>query len=165
MARWLVRSAILLLISATLAVADATVRAIPPKQPPTTTNPPTPPDQTTPTLPEHDNPLWLQQQLAAGTAFALDARPLDQYTAGHIPGAYHLPFEAFTAGRPAILDILPDNLTLVIYCSGGDCDASHKVQTMLRSYGYANLIVFEPGWPAWQQAGLPSQQGPPEAFE
>lgn len=105
---------------------------------------------------------WVVAAYEQGTAFIVDARPLHEYVESHIPGAYHLPFEAFLKGQPAVLDLLPQEFPIIIYCGGGDCDASHKVQEMLTNYGYVELHVFEPGYPAWIEAGLPTEQGEPE---
>src|SRR5690606_30321520 len=60
-------------------------------------------------------------------AFFLDARSAANYTISHIDGAFHLDPAAFRSGRPAVLDVLPPDLPLVIYCDGGDCESSHLV--------------------------------------
>ena len=96
----------------------------------------------------------------SGAAFFIDARTRRDYLAGHLEGSIHLPFEVFlSAGRPPVLDMLPSDLHLVIYCDGGDCDASHKVAEMLGSFGYTHLEIFDPGWPALRDSGLPLSEG------
>lgn len=102
---------------------------------------------------------WLVEAFDQG-AFFIDARTRAAFTSGHVAGAVHLPFEAFHASAPpAVLDFLPRDQSLVIYCDGGDCDASHNVRRMLRTHGYTDLRVFEPGWPGIEDAGLPIVEG------
>ncbi|MCC6545743.1 rhodanese-like domain-containing protein [Candidatus Sumerlaeota bacterium] len=173
MSVWLKRCGILLAISAALAAVDSVARPTawtvtsvagrndaPPDQatgsPAVAANSPGPSVQ--PTTPAH-TAQWFSDQLSAG-AIAIDARPEEKFRESHIPGAIHLPFEAFTKGRPDAIDFLPDDgTTLIIYCDGGDCDASHKVQTMLAQFGLKDTIVFEDGFPGWQKAGLPIETG------
>lgn len=104
---------------------------------------------------------WLVEHYEAGTALIVDARLRRQYREGHIPGAFHLEFGMFQSGMPDVVDILRAGLPIIIYCDGGDCDASHKVKIMLERYGLDDLYVFTPGWEAWEQAGLPVETGDP----
>ncbi len=96
-----------------------------------------------------------------GTALFVDARPLDQYEEAHVPGAFHLPFSAFFQGQPEAVNYLPPEMLLIIYCEGGDCDSSKKVKEMLADYGYDNVEVLDAGFPAWIDAGLPTESGSP----
>lgn len=103
---------------------------------------------------------WARQHFEDGSALFVDARPLNQYEAGRIAGAFPIPFEEIARGAPAVLDLLPTDYLLIIYCSGGDCESSHYVQTMLGEYGYTETAIFEAGYPAWADAGLPVETGP-----
>lgn len=191
-ARWLARLAVLFALPVMLAAVDARVRSKPaparaasgevrtpvarpltPPAPPTPADviveaepnatPEAPPAPVTATGEAPEGTLeWLVAAYEQGTAFIVDARPLHEYVASHIPGAYHLPFEDFLRGQPAVLEVLPPEFPIIIYCGGGDCDASHKVKEMLTNYGYTDLHVFEPGYPAWVNAGLPTAEGEPE---
>lgn len=144
-----------------LAVAHAIVR--PPQSPPKTsataaqTNATTPTAEVLPT--ETEDLAWAVARFNEGAAF-IDARPRAQFLESHIQNAWSLPFEALLQGRPPVLDFIDPNGLGIIYCGGGDCDASHKVMEMLQSFGYQKLIVFKPGLPAWQQAGHPVEAGP-----
>jgi rhodanese-related sulfurtransferase len=93
------------------------------------------------------------------TAMFLDARLEADYIEGHIPGAYHLPFEAFFSGRPPILDFMPEDELYIIYCEGGNCDSSHKVGEMLSDYGYTKVKIFQSGYPAWLDQGWEAEVG------
>jgi rhodanese-related sulfurtransferase len=98
----------------------------------------------------------------SGVMFA-DARSLDEYTAGHVEGAVHLPLDAFSGGvRPVALDALDPAQKVVIYCGGGDCHASHDVVIRLNALGYKLCYVMKEGFPAWQGAGYEVAQGGPQ---
>lgn len=92
-------------------------------------------------------------------AFA-DAREDEEFEAGHVQGAFHLPLSVFRKhGRPPVLDFIPTDALIVIYCNGGDCHASHDVADLLHDFGYKNLRVMKDGYPAWKAAGLPVETG------
>ena len=78
----------------------------------------------------------------------LDVREDDEWTAGHIDGAQHIPL-AQLAGR---LDELPKEMTIVAVCrSGGRSEAAVRG---LRRLGY-QAENLEGGVNAWDRAKLP----------
>ncbi len=165
MKSWFTRCAVLLLVPAALAAVDGVVRPAALSTPPAattkaTTTSTTPPGSTATPAAEIHDAAWLSAQIDAGAA-VVDARPREEFLAAHVPGAVSLPFAEFSTGRPQALDFLPTDSPIVIYCSGGDCDASHKVATMLGSFGFSQTVLFDPGFPAWEQAGLPVEKGDP----
>lgn len=91
----------------------------------------------------------------------VDARDDANFTAGHIPGAkqidhYHK--------EQYLLDVLAAAETaekLIVYCNGGDCTDSKYVLQDLMDEGVAaeKLLLFEGGWEAWEEAGLPVRKG------
>ncbi len=96
---------------------------------------------------------------AGETVFA-DARPIEQYEEGHIAGAEHLDPDAFTASEdPDFVYIYSMDQRVVIYCPGGECDASDLVAIRLQDLGYTNVHVLKPGYPGWVEAGLPTETG------
>ena len=99
-----------------------------------------------------------KDMLARGALF-LDARPLDFYKMGHIPGALPLPLEDFKTAFTQLEPTLRQRFDIVVYCAGYGCDASHEVVRMLRERGVAAVILAE-GWPAWTDAGYPTATGP-----
>ena len=98
---------------------------------------------------------------SAGTISTIDARPLADFVESHIPNAFSLPFEDFGAGTPALLEMLPADRPVVVYCDGGDCHASDHVASMLLQYGFKSVVIFRPGFPSWVAAGYPAEAGEP----
>jgi len=86
-------------------------------------------------------------------ALFLDARPRDFWRVSRIPGALPLPEEDFERAFPEVEARLRRARTIVVYCSGYGCDASHVVARKLREKGFAAAILDE-GLPAWQDAQL-----------
>jgi rhodanese-related sulfurtransferase len=91
-------------------------------------------------------------------ALFLDARPVDFYKMGHIPGALALPEPDFDRSFAGLEPRLRHHFNLVVYCSGYGCEASHIVARRLREKGIHAAILNE-GWPAWTDAGYPVTSG------
>ncbi|HUJ14830.1 MAG TPA: rhodanese-like domain-containing protein [Thermoanaerobaculia bacterium] len=95
----------------------------------------------------------------------LDARRTSVYEDGHIPGAR--PFSVWEsdiddkvnklfAERP---DPAQQNLPIVVYCSGGDCEDSHMLAQKLWGIQFNNVYVYKDGFPDWQKRGEPVHTG------
>ncbi len=96
-------------------------------------------------------------ELDKGTLF-LDARPRPFYEMEHIPGSLPLPEDEFDTAFAEIEPRLRAELSVIVYCSGYGCEASHIVARQLKERGVAARILHE-GWPAWLDAGYPTRQG------
>lgn len=86
----------------------------------------------------------------------LDARIQPEYDAGHIPQAYLLNSTMF--GTPAAdeaMKALDASQPVVIYCGGGDCDASKNVAILLQQAGFKQVHIIEKGYPEWKELGYP----------
>ncbi len=93
--------------------------------------------------------------LAAGSAYFIDAREEHDYQEGHIRGAVHLPSSAI---YEKIDDVYSAGVSpgdkVIVYCGGGDCEASHNVVDELRrSFGFAHVLVYENGWEEVESSG------------
>jgi rhodanese-related sulfurtransferase len=87
-------------------------------------------------------------------ALAVDARLPERYREGHLPGARSLPWAEVEEGLPAFLAQVPKERRLILYCSGYGCPDSFDLGVRLLAAGYRDVLVFEGGFPAWQDAGL-----------
>lgn len=95
-------------------------------------------------------------------AVFLDARIESEFKAGHVPQAFHL--NSSTFGTPAAADAmkaLDPSQPAVIYCGGGDCDASKNLAILLQGAGFTKLHIFEAGFPDWEKHGYPVEKEKP----
>ena len=83
----------------------------------------------------------------------LDARPDEEFAAGHIPGAKLLNAEHWDSLLPEVLNAWTPGQKVIVYCSKQSCDASHEVARRLREEAnLKNVFVLEGGWEAWQES-------------
>lgn len=82
-------------------------------------------------------------------AFLLDVREDDEWTAGHIPGAAHVPMMEI----PARSEEIPDDRDVVVVCRVGSRSA--QVVAYLRQNGWERVINLDGGMSAWAAAGRP----------
>jgi rhodanese-related sulfurtransferase/DNA-binding transcriptional ArsR family regulator len=92
----------------------------------------------------------LQRRLAAGEVIAVDVRPVEEYTAGHIPGAVSIPLEQL-ADR---LAELPADVDVVAYCRGAYCVLAHDAVRLLNARGRRAARLTD-GMLEWRLADLP----------
>ena len=97
----------------------------------------------------------LLARVRAGTAAALDVRPEDEFSAGHVAGAINIPLSQLERR----LAELPDDLEIVAYCRGQWCVLSFEAVAQLRRLGY-RVRRLEEGYPEWKMAGLPTALAP-----
>ncbi len=83
------------------------------------------------------------------TAFLLDVREDDEFTAGHAPGAVHLPMAEVPARRGEV----PADRDVVVVCRVGARSA--QVVAYLRAGGWDNVSNLDGGMHAWAGAGRP----------
>lgn len=94
-----------------------------------------------------------ERQRRGDPVFVFDANSAERYDEGHVPGAVHMPPDAFDAGK-----LPPDRQAmLVFYCGGPRCRASHAVAEAARQLGYSNLWVMTAGIPGWEAAGMQTE--------
>lgn len=92
----------------------------------------------------------LLRRKKAGAAFVIDVRPLDEFAAGHIPGAMHLPL----AELERRLAELPRDQEIVAYCRGPYCVMAFEAVARLRASGF-QARRLQDGFPEWRLARLP----------
>lgn len=90
----------------------------------------------------------------AGVLF-VDVRTEEEWSAGHLRSALHLPVDA-VASRAATA--LPDkNKPIVTYCkAGGRAQAAAEA---LRALGYTNVTAMTGGYADLESAGYPVEKG------
>jgi len=93
--------------------------------------------------------------LASGKAFFIDAREENDYREGHIRGAILLPSSAVYERMD---DVFGSGVQIgdkvIVYCGGGDCEASHNVADALRrDFGFTHVLVYTNGWAEIESSG------------
>lgn len=96
-------------------------------------------------------------------AFFLDARYESDYRDGHIEGAFWMPASRVTTpDGMADLQIIEPGGIVVIYCTGGDCDASENTAIRIENSGFTfDIRIMGKGYVDWVDAGLPIEKGMP----
>ncbi|MFK7759098.1 MAG: rhodanese-like domain-containing protein [Phycisphaerales bacterium] len=113
-------------------------------------------------VPEGTLTLRESYQLWEEGAYFIDARHDYEFEAGHIEYAFFLPASLFDTDSPRALattDQIPPDFTIVLYCVGGECDASKNTAAMLEQLGYSDLRIMGAGYSDWVNAGFPTAAG------
>ncbi|HWL93414.1 MAG TPA: rhodanese-like domain-containing protein [Phycisphaerae bacterium] len=93
--------------------------------------------------------------LESGGAVFIDAREEKDYAESHLRGSLFLPSSAIYANYQNIeaAGVQPEDL-VVIYCGGGDCEASHNVADELRdNFQFQRVFIYEKGWQEIESSG------------
>lgn len=96
----------------------------------------------------------LLDRLDAGDMVLLDVRPVEEFAAGHIPGARSIPFGDFAERYGAF----ENDADIVAYCRGAYCVMAHDAVRLLRAQG-RRARRLEDGLLEWRLAGLPIEAG------
>lgn len=97
----------------------------------------------------------LMERMAENSVILLDVREGEDYVAGHLPGALHIPYEELEAR----LAELPKDKEIVAYCRGPNCLLSADAAALLIKQGWKASRLAK-GFPDWKQAQLPVEAGP-----
>ena len=87
-----------------------------------------------------------------GGAAVIDVREAGEYSAGHVPGAIHVPMSRLTSR----LDELDRNSPVHLICGSGN--RSRAMTDLLASLGFDAVDVLG-GTSAWIQSGRPVETG------
>ena len=96
----------------------------------------------------------LLKRVIQGDVTVLDVRPVEEYRAGHIPGALSVPLDQLRE----ILAKLPSDQEIVAYCRGPFCVLAVQAVDVLRSKGF-NAIRLEESVQDWRAMGLVVETG------
>lgn len=93
----------------------------------------------------------LKKYLNDPSFLIIDARNDIDYANGHIGNAINI--DAYLLDQTEyfkLITMLPRDKILIIYCSGGNCDASEKLAKDILSFGFKNVLVYYGGWEEWK---------------
>ena len=87
---------------------------------------------------------------AAGIVI-IDARPLERFAAGHVPGAIQVPEAPWESAVRTLTARWQPELRWVVYCDGEACPAAERLaERMSDELGFTQVAVLRGGWQAWQ---------------
>jgi len=96
-------------------------------------------------------PEQVQDLIRSGDVQLGDVREKDEWNAGHIPGAVHVPKSYLEQWAE---DRLPEKeKTTILYCAGGVRSA--MAADTLQQLGYQNVISMAGGFNRWKDSGKP----------
>ncbi len=96
----------------------------------------------------------LLERVREGAVTVLDVRPVEEYRAGHIPGALSIPLKDLKLH----LSELPHDQDIVAYCRGPYCVLSIQAIEMLRAKGF-QAVRLEEGIQDLRSMGFPITVG------
>jgi len=96
----------------------------------------------------------LHTRIGTSDVVVLDVRPVEEYLAGHIPGALGIPVTEL-ADR---INELPQDAQIVVYCRGEFCVMAYDAVRLLTGYG-RRAIRLNDGMLEWRLADLPVDVG------
>ncbi len=88
---------------------------------------------------------------AASAGIVLDVRSRREFSAGHVPGARHLPFWAVLARATSVVRSRDEAIT--VYCAHGP--RAWIAKSMLRVMGFRHVRLMKGHMRAWVKAGKP----------
>jgi rhodanese-related sulfurtransferase len=93
------------------------------------------------------------RKLGAGEAIMIDVREADEWRAGHVAGATHIPFGDLASRLAEI----PRSREVLLFCRSGN--RSGKATEFLRAHGFGRARNVQGGIVAWTGRGLPVVTG------
>ncbi len=99
----------------------------------------------------------LLKRVREGAVTVLDVRPVEEYRAGHIPGAISIPLKELERR----MSKLARGQEIVAYCRGPYCVLAIQAVEILRAKGF-NAVRLEEGIQDWRSYGLPVAIGDSE---
>jgi rhodanese-related sulfurtransferase len=97
-----------------------------------------------------------------GGRLVIDARPRDEFEAGHLnaPLVINVPSEDADAQLVRVMSC--QGQPIMLYCASTTCDSAEIVWNKLVNIGFEkkDLHVYHPGWEQMQKDGLPAATGP-----
>lgn len=96
----------------------------------------------------------LHELMQKGEAIAVDVRGTVPYEMGHIAGAFWLPLGRISQR----FGELPQDKLIVTYCTCKAEETSLEGAMLLANqHGFPKVAVLHGGYPAWKEAGLPTE--------
>ncbi len=102
------------------------------------------------------------KKFKSGEPIFVDARPADEFSQGHIPGAASIPFQSLEERFLTIGELIDSGKELVLYCKNRDCDDSLMLAIELQAMECSNLVLYVDGFELWKKHGGAVAVGAPK---
>lgn len=84
------------------------------------------------------------------SAIWVDARPDEEFAAGHVPGAFSVNEDRWNELLPQFLPNWSPDKKVIVYCSAESCNAARDVAKRLRDEAQLKeVFVLQGGWEGW----------------
>lgn len=83
----------------------------------------------------------------------IDARFVQDFRHGAIPGAISVPINSTLSERQRALRGVPPSSPIVVYCQSSGCRFADEIAAFLKFNGYANLAIYRGGYREWKSHG------------
>ncbi len=97
-------------------------------------------------------------EFATKTSIFVDARDHEEFICGTIPGSISIPFEYMPDELEGYFEtVLADvslDYSIIVFCSGEECDLSLHLARNMQDLGYTGLKIFFGGAREWDNAGF-----------
>ncbi len=88
----------------------------------------------------------------------IDARPIEEYDLGHLPGALSAPTKDLAQSRIFIKNASPKDGKILVYCRGRSCADAMTLSKALKEDGFTRVHIFFPGYEAWKAGNYPIEK-------
>jgi rhodanese-related sulfurtransferase len=95
----------------------------------------------------------LRYYLGRDGTIVLDARSAEEFKSGHIPGSSNFSIHEFDSLFRERGELLKLGNTIIVYCSGPDCEDSHILVAKLSEKGINDIFLFKGGIEEWIGSG------------
>lgn len=101
-------------------------------------------------VPPEESVTVAQARAWGGDAIWVDARPDEEFSRDHVPGAVQLNEDRWNDLIPQFLAVWAPDKRVVVYCSSHSCNLSRDVARRLRKEAQLkDVFVLEGGWEEW----------------
>jgi rhodanese-related sulfurtransferase len=90
--------------------------------------------------------ITLRQARALPDPLWVDARSVEDYNRGHLPGALLLNHDNWNEALPQFLRAWRPGRPVIVYCSSAACEDSHTIAGRLRAGDVTPVHVLHGGW-------------------
>jgi histidine triad (HIT) family protein len=89
--------------------------------------------------------------MSSAPYYLIDARGAEKYAEGHIANAVNIYGGEVQSRIGDILQSVPRDRIILIYCDGGECELSHHVADVLKQFNYGPIFIYTGGWAEWSK--------------